>query len=1305
MKLSFSKKHTRIFTAILTACFFMSFLLPILSDTVFAADNVVATRDHWISTPVITGSSGSAVYTLGGNSRGVCVNPGKASPNGVSGHTTTMTLTGAYLGNNSYDQILKSYGMTRGQVLYSISQLLQTTNDNTVWAVCHVIGSIAYNNNYTCLDGFSVNPQAFGTTVSSIVNAWRAAGGANCPSTFQVWVPNDSRYQTLIIYGNPPSRPTDQALHTSYYITKVTDDGRKAVGAVFELIDGNGQRVGLFTDLGNGNYLYADDFWGNVNSDITLDRYYREVSGPTHAIEADGTKTPISVAPTDVDRTTYKISVTYSIGSDSLTFLNSLPNGERFGNPNGIAYTNWSTTWDQHPIYLYSSNRLNGGWVNRVSTPVYMDTSISLQKEDQSGNRARGAAFTVYSDANCTNRVGIMTDATNTGSYSFTLSGAAANNFFTTPLENGAVVTKDLYIKETSSATQVEINGSWVNRTTAISQNTWRIHYSWNPSTSKVDWTLYVNGRVINSGSNTRAGVDKSIPTHAIVAFGVGNAVVNPVLGSIELHKVDESHSILTGATFELLDGNRNVIATFTDTTVSNNGLMPLGATEDGTYEVINLPVGTYYVREIDAPDGWEIDPNTYSVVISTEIPHRVVDNASTRGTDGEFINVAPEIHTTLVDSTTETHTATTLTTVVLDDTVSFEDLIVGQSYSMTGRLYYTDDGTPVCDANGDPITATTSFVPETSSGTVVVTFTFEYLAEYTNRSVVAFEDCRNESTGRTVATHADLNDQSQTVSFPSVGTTLISDATREHVAPVDTMISLTDTVKVSNVVVGEIYSINGILMNLATGEPLKDAAGNEITGTTTFTATSTYMEVNVVFRFNSSLLANTTVVAFESLLSNGIPVATHNDLSDLEQTVNIPNIGTQFYDRDFGMDSDMVAYGETVELVDLVSYSNITPNLMYTVFGEIHIKETGEVLTDSEGNPIVATANFIPTTSSGTTEVTFVIDTTKLEGKTLVAFETLSYNNITLVVHADINDVNQTVKVPTIGTQLTESSTNTHTVTYEEDVVLNDVISYSALQPNREYVANGTLHLEDGSVLMQNGQPVTATATFTSSATGNGTATVTFHFNSVILTKEITKIVAFESVSDRETGIVVAVHADVEDEGQTVIVPSIGTTATVNGSHTFKPSDNITLNDLVTYVGLEPNRQYRLEAQLMNSDGTAFKIDGKAATATGTFTASATGDGSTNVISFTFNGSSLVNGQKLVVFETLIDVQTGKVIAVHKDINSQGQTVTVELVPRTGESSNIYRSIRGVCYIMLGGLALYTWKTSKSKEEDEERS
>lgn len=243
----------------------------------------------------------------------------------------------------------------------------------------------------------------------------------------------------------------------------------------------------------------------------------------------------------------------------------------------------------------------------------------------------------------------------------------------------------------------------------------------------------------------------------------------------------------------------------------------------------------------------------------------------------------------------------------------------------------------------------------------------------------------------------------------------------------------------------------------------------------------------------------------------------------------------------------------DKVTLTDTVSYIGLVPGKEYKVVGVLMDKLTGEKLLVN-GQEIIAETTFIAEAKNGSVDVTFVFDATGLHGKEIVVFEDLYRENVLLATHADINDEGQTVKIknPEIGTKATAGGKKEITA---DKITITDVVSYKDLTPGKEYKLTGVLmNKATNDKLLIDGKEITAEATFTPKAT-TGEVEMTFTFDARELTVE-TEVVVFETLY--RDGIEIAVHADIEDEGQTVkILPLHGSimTTKVNADD---PTDKI---------------------------------------------------------------------------------------------------------------------------------------------------
>lgn len=271
------------------------------------------------------------------------------------------------------------------------------------------------------------------------------------------------------------------------------------------------------------------------------------------------------------------------------------------------------------------------------------------------------------------------------------------------------------------------------------------------------------------------------------------------------------------------------------------------------------------------------------------------------------------------------------------------------------------------------------------------------------------------------------------------------------------------------------------------------------------------------------------------------------------------------------------------------------------------------------------------------------------------------------------------------------------------EVFTLEDVITYKHLVPGKEYTVKGVLmDKSTEKELLIDGKKITSEVKLIPEEP-TGEVIVSFELDARYI-KENTDIVVFESLYSKDKEL--AVHADIEDEGQavTVKIPEIGTKASVDGKKEFTANGDVTIDDVVSYKNLTVGKEYTVSGVLMDkATGKAFLVDGEEIRSEVTFTPE-TADGEVTV-SFTFDGSVINKDTEIVVFETLYRDETE--IAVHADIDDKDQTVTIHPQPepekpQTGDNSNLGFWI-GLGAVALGGLVSVVIIKLKKKDEDDE--
>lgn len=437
-------------------------------------------------------------------------------------------------------------------------------------------------------------------------------------------------------------------------------------------------------------------------------------------------------------------------------------------------------------------------------------------------------------------------------------------------------------------------------------------------------------------------------------------------------------------------------------------------------------------------------------------------------------------------------------------------------------------------------------------------------------------------------------------------------------------------------------------------------------------------------------------------------------DLGVLE-IENIPTklIGTKATDKDTGT-QEAVPKKETT-FVDTVEFKNLQLGETYTIKGILMDKSTGKPLL-IQGKEVTAEKTFAAVVADGTQDVEFVFDATGLNGKDVVVFERVYTRGVEIAAHEDLKDQGQTIRFPESGirTKAEDKDTGTQEAITKPVTTIVDTVTYENLIVGQTYTLRGTLmDKSTGKPLLVKEKSVTAEKTFTPEKK-SGEVALEFVFDATNLKGKT--VVVFETLFVEETEV--AAHEDLEDRGQTIQFPehSIKTTARnkETGTKEVIAKKQTTIVDRVEYTGLIPKQSYTVKGILMDkSTGKELRIDGKPVTAEKTLIPEKS-EGSVE-LSFNFDSSEL-NGTSVVVFERLYaeDIQ----VAAHTDLNDEKQTVKVRvgklitkmpeqqsngmLSPKTGDTTKVELAVwilaLAAC-VTVAGITVY----KRRRKQDEE--
>lgn len=258
-----------------------------------------------------------------------------------------------------------------------------------------------------------------------------------------------------------------------------------------------------------------------------------------------------------------------------------------------------------------------------------------------------------------------------------------------------------------------------------------------------------------------------------------------------------------------------------------------------------------------------------------------------------------------------------------------------------------------------------------------------------------------------------------------TIHTTATDKSTGEHYTYAVDDTTIVDAVAYDNLGTNTEYKLTGVLMDKETGEKLL-VDGKEVIAEKVFnTGDNGTDSVDMEFTFNAKDLEGKSLVVFEYLSIkdiNGeyVEVTNHTDITDEGQTIEFknPTVRTTAKDKVSGNNTADISKNTTI--IDTVNYKDLIANKGYKLVGVLMDKSTGKPLMVN-GKEITAEKTFTATTENGSVDIEFTFDSTALEGKSVVAFETLYFDDKEIAVHADINDKGQTI---TFNSKSTEPAT-----------------------------------------------------------------------------------------------------------------------------------------------------------------------------------------------------------------------------------------------------------------------------------------
>lgn len=669
---------------------------------------------------------------------------------------------------------------------------------------------------------------------------------------------------------------------------------------------------------------------------------------------------------------------------------------------------------------------------------------------------------------------------------------------------------------------------------------------------------IYQDGKEIgshedlNDGDQTVTVISPELATTAIDGIdGDKNVVKDP---EAEVTDTVEYKGLVTGKEYK-------ITGTIMDKATGNPYIDPSTGKEI-TGETTFTPDDTYGTVDVKfAFDASLLDENSQLVVFE-KISRNGEEIGGHEDIDDEAQAVSivvPEIHTNAADGldgdkeVIADHKATVV------DSISYDNLVPGKEYKVSGTLMVKETGKALLDADGNPITASTTFTPEKPNGSVDVVFEFDadLLA---GKKLVAFEKLLRN--GIEITFHEDIDDEDQIVEVvpPEVGTTATDTADGDKHMSADPESSITDEIAYKNLIPGDEYQVAGILMDKATGLPLLSGEG------------APAIPAEDLQKFTDDLKAACG-------LGSGNVSAIEVDGKAFGEGHEVKLVAGKYeWSDDNGSGQYLEKTDDGWKLVEFSDSADMSNSKEIGTYTDDQVKLTKDtpvlplnpdyeaIAKVMQENPDIVSClsiqkkTFTPEEQSGTVSMDFPINSIYNEDTETVVFEFLFKGSELIANESDIQNEGQTVEIvtPKLSTTATDKTDGDHTLLPSREATVVDHVEYTDLIPGKEYTIEGVLmDKSTGTELIVGDGKVTAVATFVPNK-ANGSVDLEFTFDASELGGK--DLVAFEVAY--KDGIQIADHQDIDDKGQTVSVsePDDNTFDTPDGDGYSKTGVDMTL-------------------------------------------------------------------------------------------------------------------------------------------------
>lgn len=366
-------------------------------------------------------------------------------------------------------------------------------------------------------------------------------------------------------------------------------------------------------------------------------------------------------------------------------------------------------------------------------------------------------------------------------------------------------------------------------------------------------------------------------------------------------------------------------------------------------------------------------------------------------------------ITTSAADKKTNTKMVMPDADAVVQDTVSYKGAVTGQTYCLEATLMQKYKEEAAVDSNGETVTGYAEFIPSTKNGSQVVELSFDATSMPSGEYVV-FEKIYaiNGDKKELWTTHEDYNDAAQTITITGLDTNIYEASTLTNMAYPKKNMEVHDLVTYTGFQPGQTYTVDWKLVDVATKKDYIDAAGKTVKKTQTFTPDTMDGEFEIVDTFDGSKLNGQNLTAVSTVKLGTKVLFEHNKTLDNEyETLSIPGLDTVASET--GTGAKEVYAISNVSITDKITYEKLQVGLEHIVKTSIVDKTTGEILKNSNNEPLTFESEIAPDTADGVYDAVLQFNGKGLAGVKAVVFQEIWLGDTLIAQHKDLNDADQT--------------------------------------------------------------------------------------------------------------------------------------------------------------------------------------------------------------------------------------------------------------------------------------------------------